>query len=86
MKRDHRPRIVAERIRVPDLDSRPSGAVAVNEIETSREWRSRLGEDRPVYDCPNCNQPALQFFAAHADYPERTEFFHCCACGTCWEI
>jgi hypothetical protein len=50
------------------------------------DWQSRLAADRPVYGCPACQQPALQFFAQLAGVPGREDFFRCWACGTIFEI
>lgn len=52
----------------------------------SHDWRSRLSKDRPVYGCPKCTELAMQFYAEHPSHPDRAEFFHCHACGTCWEM
>jgi hypothetical protein len=50
------------------------------------DWLCRLATDRPVYDCPKCEQPAMQFFAQRLDLPGRQDFFYCCVCGSTWEI
>lgn len=50
------------------------------------DWRSRISKGRPVYSCPKCWESAMQFFTEHASHPDRSEFFHCHACGTYWEM
>ena len=49
-------------------------------------WQCPLSPDRPVYDCPVCKQEAMQFHRTLADDPLREDFFHCCSCGSCWEM
>jgi DNA-directed RNA polymerase subunit M/transcription elongation factor TFIIS len=53
---------------------------------TLDEWQSRISKDRPVYACPKCSERAMQFYATRALLFDRTDFFHCHACGNSWEI
>jgi DNA-directed RNA polymerase subunit M/transcription elongation factor TFIIS len=59
---------------------------AVSGAGTFDEWQSRLSKDRPVYACPNCSAPAMQFYATRALLLDRADFFHCHACRNSWEI
>ncbi len=49
-------------------------------------WQARISTDRPVYGCPRCSEPAMQFYATHPLHPDRADFFQCHACGICWEM
>ena len=45
--------------------------------------------DRPTYDCPECSEPAMQFFRLlpeNSQSPERTNSFVCRACGRSWQM
>ena len=49
----------------------------------------QLGADRPTYDCPECSEPAMQFFRLlpeNSQSPERTNSFVCLACGRSWQM
>lgn len=48
--------------------------------------RTLISKDRPVYCCPKCSESAMQFYATLERQSDRTDFFHCHACGTFWEI
>jgi DNA-directed RNA polymerase subunit M/transcription elongation factor TFIIS len=54
--------------------------------ESIDHWQRRLSPDRPVYDCPKCKKPAMQFFAKRPDKPGHEDFYYCCACGSTWEM
>jgi hypothetical protein len=54
--------------------------------EPAKDWQKRLTPDRPVYECPKCKQPAMQFFSERADKPDWEGFYYCCACGSTWEM
>lgn len=74
-------------------DGRIAGAIVLprttapgKDCHAAEEWLPRISEDRPVYGCPTCSESAMQFYAAHPLHPDRTEFFHCHACGNSWEM
>ena len=50
------------------------------------EFACALAPDRPSYDCPKCEESAMQYFCQRLDLPGREDFFYCCACGSTWEI
>ena len=52
----------------------------------ANDWFCDLALNRPVYDCPNCKQLAMQFFAEIPGEPGRTDSFRCCVCGSTWEL
>lgn len=66
--------------------AQPKSTAAAGDCAAVDEWLPRISRDRPVYGCPKCSEPAMQFYAAHPLFSERTEFFHCHACGIDWEI
>ena len=63
-------------------------SIAVAELDDIQldDWLGRLVSGRPVYDCPKCDESAMQFFAQRLDLPGRDDFFYCCACGSIWEV
>jgi hypothetical protein len=67
-------------VMVRALLSRSLGALVAN------DWFCELSSDRPTYNCPNCKQLAMQFYAQMPDAPEREDAFRCCACGSTWEL
>jgi transposase-like protein len=52
----------------------------------ANDWFCELRSDRPKYDCPNCKQQAMQFYAQIPGEREREDAFRCCACGSTWEL
>jgi DNA-directed RNA polymerase subunit M/transcription elongation factor TFIIS len=54
--------------------------------EPVKDWQKRLTPDRPVYECPECKEAAMQFFSDRKDMPGREDFYYCCACGSTWEM
>jgi hypothetical protein len=52
----------------------------------ANDWHNQLDSDRPIYDCPNCKESGMQFFAQRLDMPGREDFFYCRACGSSWEM
>jgi hypothetical protein len=63
-----------------DLLSKRFGASVAN------DWFCELSSDRPIYNCPNCKQLAMQFYAKIPGERERENVFRCCACGSAWEL
>ena len=49
-------------------------AAVLESSESAERWRSPLSEDRPVYDCPDCSQRAMQFYPEHPAHPGRGAF------------
>ncbi len=45
-----------------------------------------VSSERPTYQCPECRQPAMQFYSQLPEDPRRTEVFCCCACGSLWDV
>jgi DNA-directed RNA polymerase subunit M/transcription elongation factor TFIIS len=44
---------------------------------------------RPIYDCPQCGERAMQYFrllTETSQSPERTDSFVCFACGSSWQM
>jgi hypothetical protein len=64
----------------------PSEAVVRELTETAKAWQFLLSGDRPLYDCPDCIQRAMQFYPTHPSHPGRRAFFLCHACKGLWEI
>jgi hypothetical protein len=50
------------------------------------QWLQEPTPGKPIYECPNCKQFAMQFFEKVPGHPERTDSFFCCACGSSWEL
>jgi hypothetical protein len=59
---------------------------ATRSIRSAGLWQFSISRDRPVYNCPNCAESALQFYRSHYLHPELKDFFRCHACGSCWEM
>lgn len=57
--------------------------------ELHADWQREPDPQRPLYDCPECHEHAMQYYmrlAASEFGPERCESFVCCACGRSWQI
>jgi hypothetical protein len=52
----------------------------------ANDWFCELSSDRPAYDCPNCKQLAMQFYAQIPGEPAQENVFRCCACGSTWQF
>ncbi|HJS09084.1 MAG TPA: hypothetical protein VJ809_15550 [Pirellulales bacterium] len=59
---------------------------ATRSVRSADLWRFSISQDRPAYKCPNCTESAVQFYRLHELHPNRRDFFHCHACGSCWEM
>jgi hypothetical protein len=53
---------------------------------TPSGWLGQVSQDRPIYDCLDCKELAMQFHHQLGDQPDREDFFRCCACGRCWDM
>ena len=55
-------------------------------VEQREDWQMHIHSDRPVYECPNCKQSAMQYYVQSAEFPGRQDFYYCYACGSFWDI
>ena len=52
-------------------------------------WLRQPFNDRPLYNCPQCGEVAMQFFRtlpASSKSEKLDNAFECCACGQKWEM